>query len=129
MNPIRTFRIQVLFVCLALWATPALARSSTQAPVPSRGKLGQDLFLAINRGDLAGVKSLLKRGADPNARNGLEFTPLYLAAASGQTEVAEALLQAGAKLEATSPYGTALTFAALGGSAPAVKLLLARGAN
>jgi ankyrin repeat protein len=129
MNLTRTFRNGVLFISLATCATPTLARSSTQAPVQSHGKLGQDLFLAVNRGDLTAVQSLLKRGADPNSRNGLEFTPLYLAAATGQTQVIEALLQAGAKLDAASPYGSALQFAALTGSAPALKLLLARGAG
>jgi ankyrin repeat protein len=85
--------------------------------------------MAINRGDHAGVQALLKRGADPNARNALEFTPLVFAAATGQVPVVEMLLHAGAKLNAPSPFGTSLTFAALGGSAPVMKLLLARGAD
>jgi ankyrin repeat protein len=119
----------LLPLVLALTASPVLARSSTEPPAPPRGKLGQDLFLAINRGDLPGVRSLLKRGADPNARNGLEFTPLFLAAASGQVPVMEALLKAGAKLDAGSVYGSALTFAAEAGRGPTLKLLLARGAN
>lgn len=118
-----------LLLALGLTAAPVLARSSTEPPVPSRGKLGQELFLAISHGDSAGANSLLKRGADPNARNGLEFTPLDLAAASGQFPVMEALLKAGANLEAGSPYGTALTFAAEVGNVPSVKFLLARGAN
>src|SRR5688572_17577426 len=76
MNPIRTFRHGVLLVCLAIWATPALARKSTEPLVPAHGKLGQDLFMAVGPGDLAGVQSLLKRGADPNAQNALGLTPL-----------------------------------------------------
>jgi ankyrin repeat protein len=135
-----TFRLSLLFLIVALAAPamlpaqskpgkPATSRSSTDPPVPAQGKLGQDLFLTVGRGDLAGVRSLLKRGADPNARNGLQFTPLYIASATGQIEVMEALLHAGAKLEATSPYGTALTFAAMSGNAPAIKFLLSRGAN
>jgi ankyrin repeat protein len=122
-------RSLLLLSLLVFTASPVLARSSTEPPVPSRGKLGQELFLAVNHGDLAGVRSLLKRGADPNARNGLEFTPLYMAAASGQMEVMESLLRAGAKLEASSPYGSALNFAALTGNVPSLKFLLARGAN
>lgn len=105
------------------------ARKTTDPPVAARGKLGQDLFLAIDHRDLAGVQSLLKQGADPNARNGLEFTPLYIAAASHQKDVMEALLRAGAKPDATSPYGTALTFAALGGNIEGANLLLSRGVN
>jgi ankyrin repeat protein len=122
-------QLGALFVSLALWVTPALARTSRDAPVPSHGKMGPDLFLAINSGNLAGVKSLLSRGADPNARNGLEMTPLMLAAASNQTEVMEALLGAGAKMEGSCIFGTALTFAVMTGATPAAKLLLAKGAS
>jgi ankyrin repeat protein len=122
-------RSPLLLLMLVLTTTPVLARTSTEPPVPPRGRLGQDLFLAVAHRDLAGVNVLLKRGADPNARNGLEFTPLFMAAASGQPQVMAALLQAGAKLEASSPYGTALSFAAEGGSVPSLKFLLARGAN
>src|SRR5579883_1908959 len=62
-------------------------RKTTEAPVAAKGRLGQDLFLAIDHRDLPLVKTLLKRGADPNSRNGLEFVPLYIAAASHQTDV------------------------------------------
>jgi ankyrin repeat protein len=129
MNATRFFHHGVLCICLAALATPTLARKSIYSPVPARGKLGQDLFLAITERDLVGVQTLLKRGADPNSRNALEVTPLFVAAALGQTQVIEALLQAGAKLDAPSPGGTALTFAAMTGSVPALKLLLAHGAN
>src|SRR5437867_4152276 len=72
------------------------SRKTTDPPVRAEGKLGQDLFLAIDHRDLPGVQSLLKRGADPNSRNGLEFVPLYIAAASHQNDVVKALLSAGA---------------------------------
>lgn len=105
------------------------ARKTTDPPVASHGALGQDLFLSIDHRDLAGVKSLLKQGADPNARNGLEFTPLDVAGGSHQTEVMEALLEAGAKPEAPSPYGTPLTFAAMSANVQGANLLLSRGVN
>jgi len=41
----------------------------------------------------------------------------------------EALLGAGAKLDASCIFGSALTFAVMTGSSPAAKFLLARGAN
>ncbi len=105
------------------------ARKTTDPPVPSHGKLGQDLFLAIDHRDLAGVRSLIKRGADPNARNGLEFTPLYIAAASHQADVMQALLGAGAQTDADSSYGTALTFAASSANLEGARLLLSRKAS
>jgi ankyrin repeat protein len=130
MSPTRRLQLRVLFVCLALGATPALAaRSSRDGLTGSgRGKLGPDLFLAITRGDLAGVQSLLARGADPNARDSLELTPLDWASLSGRVRVVETLLRAGAKLDSPPIYGTPLAFAAMAGSAPVIKLLLARGA-
>lgn len=104
-------------------------RKSTDAPVAAKGKLGQDLFLAIDHRSLEAVQDLLKKGADPNARNGLEFTPLFIAAASHQTDVMKALLDAGAKLDADSTYGTALSFAALGGNVEGASLLISKGAD
>jgi ankyrin repeat protein len=106
-----------------------LSRKSTDPPTAARGNLGQELFLAVGHRDAAGVQALIKKGADVNARNGLDFTPLDIAAASHQPDVMEILLQAGAKLDAASPYGTALTFAAQSGNIPGMQLLLARGAN
>ena len=110
-------------------AKPPLTRKSTDAPIRPEGKLGQDLFIAVGRGDLPGVRSLLKRGADPNARNGLLFVPLDLAAATGQVDVMKALIESGAKVEAESPYGTPLTFATVTGVPPAYFLLVSRGAR
>lgn len=116
-------------VCLAApWQQPP-PRKTTDPPVPARGKMGQDLFLAIDHRDLAGVQALLKQGADPNSRNGLEFTPLAIAAASHQADIMQALLAGGAEPEAVSAYGTPLTFAAETGNLEGAELLFAKGAN
>lgn len=104
-------------------------RRSTDPPVPARGKLGQELFIAIGMRDTKAVDSLLKQGADPNARNGLEFTPLYMAAASHQTDVMRTLIGAGANPEAATTYGTPLLFAASTGNVDGFKLLLSHGAD
>lgn len=104
-------------------------RTSNEAPVSARGKLGQDLFLAIDHRDVEAVRSLLKRGADPNSLNGLEIRPLFLAAASYQMDVMQELLKAGAQPDAASVYGTPLTFAAIGGNLVGAQMLLARGSN
>jgi ankyrin repeat protein len=129
MDAIRTFRHGALFLSLVTLATSALARSSTEALGRAEGKLGQDLFIAVNQGDQAGVKALLKRGADPNAQNALALTPLFFAAAAGQVPMVEILLQAGAKLDPPSPYGTPLTAAAMTGAVPTAMLLLQKGAD
>ena len=104
-------------------------RKSTDPPIAPHGNLGQDLFLAIDHRSLADVQALIKKGADPNCRNGLEFTPLYIAAASHQTNVMDALVKAGAQVEAESTYGTALHFASISANLEGAKLLISKGAN
>ncbi len=104
-------------------------RTTLQAPIRPHGRLGQDLFIAIDHRNLAEVQSLLKRGADPNSRNGLEFTPIYIAAASFQNDVVQVLLDSGAKVDARSPYGNALGFAAGSGNVGAVNMLITHGAS
>jgi ankyrin repeat protein len=57
------------------------------------------LHLLAKRGELEGVRWLLARGADPNARWShwdAEVTPLHLAAAGGHADVVRVLLAAGA---------------------------------
>jgi len=104
-------------------------RRSNEAPVPVRGKMGLDLFLAIDHHDTEGVRTLLKQGADPNSLNGLELRPLSLAAASYQMDVMQELLKAGAKPDLMSTYGSPLTFAAISGNLAGANILLSRGAN
>jgi ankyrin repeat protein len=94
-------------------------------PVFHTGKLGQELFLAIDHRDTAEVRALLKRGANPNSRNALRFTPLHLAAASHQPDVVDALIAAGADPSGSSSYGTPLTFAAATGNLEGATRLLA----
>jgi ankyrin repeat protein len=112
------------------FVTMAVAvRFGNAAPAPVNGKLGAALVGAASRGDTAAVKVLLARRADPNARNFLKITPLMIGAAFGDLEMTRALLAAGAQLEATSLYGTALTFAAQTGNDPVVRHLLQKRAN
>lgn len=105
------------------------SRKTTDAPVAAKGKMGQELFLAIVHGDHSAVQSLIDNGADPNSRNGLEFTPLDIAAASHQTEVMQSLMKAGAVADAPSAYGTPLNFAAAYGNVEGANLLISKGAN
>jgi ankyrin repeat protein len=104
-------------------------RKSTEPPIAGHGKLGQDLFLAIDHRNINEVKSLLKNGADPNSRNGLEFTPLYIASASYQMDVMGELLRAGADADAESNYGTPLMFAAATGHTFGADILFSKNVN
>lgn len=71
----------------------------------------------------------MSQGADPNSTNGLEMTPLYIAAASHQPDVVDLLLKSGAKVDATTTYGTPLIFASATANLPDAQKFLALGAD
>jgi len=57
------------------------------------------LHLAALRGDVATMEELVRRGANVNARNGLELTPLHLAIEQQMTGAVKALLEAKAQVD------------------------------
>src|SRR5262249_35028572 len=69
------------------WIGPMLLIASSVGTwgqaAPQKPDLGPDLFLATGKNDLPRLRSLLKQGADPNAKNFLSFTPLLFAAICG----------------------------------------------
>jgi ankyrin repeat protein len=77
------------------------------------------------------VVLLLSAGADVDARGDSRATPLHEAALHGSGAIAEALLKAGADIEAVGfrHNETALHVAAFHGHANVVKILLAHGAH
>jgi ankyrin repeat protein len=84
---------------------------------------------AVENNDVARVKALLHSGADPNEQS-IYGGPLNIAASNGSVEIAVALIDAGANLEAPGLSGVhPLHSAAANGNAAMVKLLLARGAK
>src|SRR5260370_37471227 len=100
------------------------------AAVDTRDQRGTPLLMhAAAVGSPEAVKLLLDKGADVNARNELEATPLILAA--GNVEKARMLVEKGAGVNAQSNLGSPPLIIAAGcdGSAPTVKLLLDKGAD
>lgn len=91
----------------------------------------QQLFEAIDAGDLPAVQTLLERNPSLATASGEhDFTALHRAAEKDQPEAAEALLAAGAELEAMVSWGmTPLEWAANVGSRRAAAVFLARGAH
>ena len=94
------------------------------------------LSAAANNGMPEIIKALIAKGADPNfppeRKNdkGPLFYPLMMAANRGHIKAIEALLDAGADIEATDEgYATALIGAAHNRQVEAVKMLLSRGAD
>jgi ankyrin repeat protein len=91
----------------------------------------QELFEAIEAGDLSRINTLLDR--DPSlatAKAKHDITALHRAAEKDQAQAAEALLAAGAELEAKVSWGmTPLEWAANMGSRRAAAIFLDRGAH
>lgn len=89
------------------------------------------LAVAAQNAKVKAARVLLDAGADvnaPAAKGG--YTPLMLASISGSNELAAALIEHGAKVNAANPGGvTALMIAAAGNRSSIVELLLKSGAD
>lgn len=96
----------------------------------SRYAASQALLTATERGDREHMQALLKR-ADVNVRNVQGWTPLHIAAISGDITLVELLLRHGADIHAESYVGaTALDHAMTSGQRQdMIQLLQARGAT
>ena len=99
----------------------ALSAAPTATPVAD----------AARAGDLEAVRSLLVQGEDANAAHGDGMSALHWAAERGDAKTAEALIHAGATVDAVTRIGhyTPLHVASTAGRAAVVELLLASGAN
>lgn len=117
----------------AAQATPPPPAEAPAPPPPGApppgDPLGPDLYAAIRTGNVPAVKSLIAQGAQLEGRNWLGITPLIWASAVGNEASCSELIKAGAKVDAPSRYGTALSFAAMAGHSTIVRLLLDSGAT
>ena len=85
------------------------------------------LMMAALKGEVAGARPLLSRGAKVNQPG---WSALHYAAAGTEVQLVRLLMEKGADLNAASPNGsTPLMMAAQYGSEEGVKLLLAGGAD
>ena len=130
---------------LRLALDPAYTPEAAAASATQRGGAEADEMLrefcgkkkALNAGDESGAKSLrevtslVDRGANPNARDDMGWTPLMYASADGLHALAVYLCdEASAVLDATDDVGcTALWNAAYNGQRATSLLLMGRGAD
>jgi ankyrin repeat protein len=107
------------------WIVPLLAVVSTGAA----GREGS-LVEAVGNGDGAGVRVLLKKGADVNRPEPDGTTALDLAVERDDLETADLLIRAGANVRSANRYGVpSLYEACTNGSAAMIERLLAAGAD
>ncbi|HEX4048171.1 MAG TPA: ankyrin repeat domain-containing protein, partial [Elusimicrobiota bacterium] len=95
----------------------------------AKSTLDERLFRTAMEGDKKKVAELIKRGAHVNAVDEDGWTPLLWAAAHGNEETVEALIDAGADREAVTrrEHQDALTLAAKWNRVEVVRTLLKRG--
>ena len=113
-----------LGLTLTLALGPVLPSRAEEAP-----RLAPELFLAIGHQDLAGLQALLSKGVGVESRNTLGMTGLMIAASTGNVEMVKALLAKGADINASSPFGSPLTFAAWYPNPATALYLLEQGAK
>ena len=100
------------------------------AIVKDRAELSQALVGAAFVCDFVRVRELLHRGADVNARDENQRTPLISAVLGGSVGLVGLLLESGADVNARDSEGwTALHFAAQEHETEIARILIARGAD
>ncbi len=114
--------------------TPAADAAAGAAPDVTvagvQGAADANLFRAVERGDAGAATAQIESGANVDAANNLERTPLFAAAFYRQTAAAKALLAKGAGLGVRDADGfTPLHAAVLGGGADLAGVLIAAGAD
>lgn len=104
----------------------------------AQGDQGRDrmertaVHYAAANGDVAGLRTLLADGADPDAVDKAGWTPLHFAAQAQDPLAAEVLLAAGASVDVADRHGnTALSKAVFNsrGEGAAIRVLLEAGAD
>lgn len=119
------------FKRVALTALLAFALAATAAAQDAKRALDEQLYEAARRGDAAGVRALLDKGADVNARFRYGATVLFKAAERGHTEVVKLLIERGADVTVRDTFygATALSWATEKGHVGVVRAILARSAE
>jgi ankyrin repeat protein len=112
-------RSRAIVIAAWLCASPALAQTGDET-----------LHWLVTHGDVAGARRVLDQGTDPEQATRLGITPLYLAAADGDTDMIALLVASGADPNARDQVGETMLMAAVGsGELEAVTRLIALGAD
>lgn len=114
-------------------ACPTTPESCTVGTIETKNTKGQNkiFFEAVTKDDDKVVRDMLKQSKDfLNIRNMMNATPLHVAAKTGKPKCLQALLDAGAKVNAVNEQGrTPLHAAATHNHMDIIKILIKHGAN
>ena len=134
----RASSLAVALSALLLASGAFLFACDTYEPTPEESAEATRILLSPKFWDDAtgpDVQELIERGGDPEAKYDSygslrDYTPLHMAASSGNAEAVKALLKAGADPNVKSYNGsTPLLSAVINGRSEAVKVLIEAGAN
>ncbi|MCH7748223.1 MAG: ankyrin repeat domain-containing protein [Acidobacteria bacterium] len=111
-------------------APAAVVEARPTQPAPGTDTAGRSLIEAVQAGNTAAVRALLRQGTDADAQAVDGTTALHWAAHRDDLDAADLLIRAGANVEATNRYGVApLALACLNGNAAMIETLLNAGAD
>lgn len=126
--PVKGIAVSMALLCVG--AAPGLSQRAPRKP--TQGALNLALLRAAEKNRTADVKALLARGANPNAKGPLGYTPIMLLALHPNLDATtiQALQKAGGNIDAVDSAGTtALMHACANSSDTEARVLLARGAK
>lgn len=105
-------------------------RAENRVAASHQKKLDNDLRVAVDKGNVQRIESLLRSGADPNAIDASGRDAIIAAAWRGREMVVEFLIDKGVDLETIDLEGrTPLIWASINGYSSIVEDLLSEGAN
>lgn len=114
---------RTMLACVA-----ALLSFGIQDATPARAQidilLTRPLATAVEKGDFAGVRQYLLRGESPNQVDAQRQPLLIVAASRGYVEIAEALIKAGAVIDAADSHGRSALIRASERGDPEMVLML-----
>lgn len=119
--------LSALLVTLAFITNVTSAANQTANKEEDQEFFNQELFNAVETGNIEYLQEFLRKGTDVNTRNDYDETLLHIAASRGQADCVQELLAHDADFEAIELDGmTPLYYA---GNAACTKLLLEKGAD
>lgn len=122
--------VAAAFLCLTLLVEQSCSAQSSFKPPQQQQKVSAALVTAVKNEQAKALKTLVKQGADVNAKDAHGDTVLILAAGNGNNKIVQFLLDHGARVNARGRMGdTALIAAAISVHAGTVELLLNKGAD